>query len=341
MYGLEYDAYALNTALKALNVIFIILILLTNGLLVFKNVRKCDFMYKTKTMIILSLAVGDILLALFPLVLQTKILFDIYAGTECSMIKPSEVYMYYLNSFVYGCGLMILGWEILNRDMNSGSRNNMLHAILTSSAPWFLGLVIILPLGFTNVDWLLCVGPSLDQVRATYVIANLLPAVGAVVASVFVKTRLSVQERHTQTERNNYPVNQYPNPPLTSPPPYAAQGSYPIYQQHEYTTPPSQRYPLQIKPGYNNFGTVPAPVMMQVSAPHNGSLERNRLLVTSVVFFLLVTPFTIYILAYVINDNDFNHLNDLVNVVLGNLFFYLMLLRPVITPVLTLGVSDM
>ncbi|CAL1546466.1 unnamed protein product [Lymnaea stagnalis] len=346
MYSLEYDPYALNKAMKALNIIFIILILLANGLLIFKNVRKGDFMYKPKTLTILSLAIGDVLLALFPVVVQTNMLFNIYAGRQCTVIMPADVYMYYLITFVYGCGLVVLGWEILSRQKNPGLRS-MSQALIASSVPWFLGMIIILPLGFANVDWVTCVGPSLAQVRATYIIAVLLPAIGTVVSSGFVKSGVLSRVLHTQTGSNSSPPNQFSNPQINAPPAYSAHGSYPNYQpQHGYTLPPP--LVLQTQPGYANvgyqqdrFGNYPTPTMAPVVALSNANLEKTRLLVISVVFLLLVTPYAIYVLACVINDDDLDRLGKLVYIVLGNLFFYLMLLRPVVTPLLMLGYSDM
>ncbi|CAL1543980.1 unnamed protein product [Lymnaea stagnalis] len=192
--GFDLDAYRI--AYKALYIIFIILILLANGLLIFKNVRKCEFMYKPKTLTILSLAVGDVFLALFPMVVQTKFYFGDYAmtGLSCSTSLASLVYTPYLVTFVYGTGLMVLGFEIIQSQKSSPTNKNtqIIYSLGYSSFPWILGLIIVLPLGMANYNVDMCQGTqTLGQARALVVIGIILPACGAVFTSIFVKNRKS------------------------------------------------------------------------------------------------------------------------------------------------------
>ncbi|CAL1543981.1 unnamed protein product, partial [Lymnaea stagnalis] len=85
-----------------------------------------DFIYKPKTLTILSLAIGDVLLALFPMVVTTKVLFGDYAvtGLSCSTSLASLVYTPYLDTFVYGIGLMVLGFEIIQSQKSSPTNKN-------------------------------------------------------------------------------------------------------------------------------------------------------------------------------------------------------------------------
>ncbi|CAL1547987.1 unnamed protein product, partial [Lymnaea stagnalis] len=87
-----------------LKIIFIILIVLANSFLIFKNLRKCDFMYKPKTLTILSLATGDVLMALFPMVVHTLFVFEeedvLSLIKACRLLMTSDVYQSYLINFV-------------------------------------------------------------------------------------------------------------------------------------------------------------------------------------------------------------------------------------------------
>ncbi|CAL1543982.1 unnamed protein product [Lymnaea stagnalis] len=262
--GFDPDAHI--TAYKALYIIFIILILLANGLLISKNVSKCDFMYKLKTLTILSLAMGDVLLALFPMVYQTKVLFGDYASTglSCTTAITSSVYTPFLITFVYGTGLMVLGFEISQSQKSSPTNTNtqIIYSLGYSSFPWMLGLVVVLPLGMANFNVDTCQSAqSLSQNIASVVIGIILPAFGAVITSIIVKNRKShtvnspAQAVVVYNSRTTATAIQTTNPAEVIPVSpnhsqssmFASPTTYPTHGQPPqfYNQPPSQGQPPQ------------------------------------------------------------------------------------------------
>jgi hypothetical protein len=73
MQTIDYEAGLL--AGKILSIIFIILIVSLNGILILKMVKKPKFFLSPKFMLINSLAIGDLIFALFPIVVSAKIVF--------------------------------------------------------------------------------------------------------------------------------------------------------------------------------------------------------------------------------------------------------------------------
>ncbi|KAH9492308.1 hypothetical protein Btru_024652 [Bulinus truncatus] len=142
---------------KGLSVIFIILIAAINLLLVVKHVRKPNFYYSPKNMIIISLAIGDFLLADFPLIVLAKRYFQTEEDQlSCSLFITYQTYKNYLIHFVYGVGLITLGAELIIRHRLKEVLYRPARAVAASCVPWFLGLVVVLPLCMSGVDYSNC-----------------------------------------------------------------------------------------------------------------------------------------------------------------------------------------
>ncbi|CAL1543983.1 unnamed protein product [Lymnaea stagnalis] len=336
-----FDPIAYLKANKALYIIFIILILLANGLLIFKNVRKGDFMYKPKSLTILSLAIGDVLLALFPMVVQTKVLFGDYAvtGLSCSTTITSGAYSPYLITFVYGIGLMVLGFEIIQSQKSSPTNKNtqIIYSLAYSSFPWILGLIVVLPLGMANLNIDTCQGTqTVGQARALVVIGIILPALGAVITSIIVKNKkpqtvnspaqaLGVLNSHSSAHPNNTMNQGYAQQP-----------------PQLYNQPPTQPYSL---PGQAQYGNPSypgsgsdAPTLTQWGHP-NTQPKVNRLLAIAIVYFVLVSPLAIYLLSYILNSHAVS-LGLVLGKVVDGLVIWLNYSRSIVTPLMMYGYAD-
>ncbi|CAL1546473.1 unnamed protein product [Lymnaea stagnalis] len=202
----SYDRDAFKTANRSLVVIFMILILLTNSWLIVINVSKCDFMHKPKAMTILSLAIGDVFVALLSLLVYTMIWFGAY-GPE-TLTTTSNIYMPYLITFVYGLGLMTLGLEIAQHDRICcmSEEWKFICSIAACCIPWILGVIVVLPLGLYNMDSkTLRYSRKIEMLKDLIVVSILLPACGAVITStcVTVYVRCKVQVAYKQAVRSS------------------------------------------------------------------------------------------------------------------------------------------
>ncbi|XP_059176838.1 uncharacterized protein LOC131956420 [Physella acuta] len=382
--GINYTTYL--AASKGLHIVFIILILLSNVILLFKVSRQNRFLYSTKCIILISLAFGDAFCALFSLVAQTKAMFQEYPiGPSCSLSLSASVYEYHLLNFVYGAGLVTLCAEYVHRRKTTtpgtATQKDFLRAVLISSVPWFLGLIIVLPLTMAGVDLGLCqLNYTLDRLRAQTIVSTILPAVIAVCISS-VLAYGNCQPGHTQTTELNTaqrpafgyietapPTYDHQAPPYTQ----STHAHYPVQNQHlpAYHQPSYQQQPQQISyqpQQMSNYSYEPSNVFSPqkfngslenngspyytgspqfAGSPHNTGLpatthtaattsfnERYKILTLAVTFFFLVMPQAVFYLAYTIS-----HLAVLPGVTYTALtdgFMYLMLLRPVITPIIT------
>ncbi|XP_055898463.1 uncharacterized protein LOC106066846 [Biomphalaria glabrata] len=172
------DYVALSIADKALSVIFIILICVTNIALVGRQLSRPMFYRNAKLMAIISLAVGDIILALFPGVITAKIYFNQQWIPICRVNLLSSTY-FSLMHFVFGIGLVVLCAESHLRDFIKKSGKETASALVLSSVPWIIGLIVILPLCLVNAEY--------DFFCRTGVSLKVIIAV-----SVFVPTSLAV-----------------------------------------------------------------------------------------------------------------------------------------------------
>ncbi|CAL1546467.1 unnamed protein product [Lymnaea stagnalis] len=381
MYDSGFDGDADLMAKKCLHIIFIILILLANGLLIFKNVRKCDFMHKPKTLTILSLAMGDVLLALFPMVVTTGLLFGDLTTLSCSSISSYSVYMPYMITFVYGLGLMVLGLEIVqHHKISSLSKNSkIICSLIASSSPWILGLIIFLPLGFANIDMDTCEwNQTIAQLKALIVLGILLPACVAVITSIIVKCidqakyqQLVNTNPQVMVDLNTHnaaydnapcslqlesnptaPFNTYPQPSGFTTPTYPAELQCPNDQQQSqqfYDPQSAQPYALPTKQHYIHSGDqhgnsviVPTPMATMETAVEvaiDSTQRRNRLLVISIIYFILVTPLAIFHLGYSLNPDPIR-MGLLASVTIDHMVYWLNVIRSVITPLIMHGYSN-
>ncbi|XP_059176854.1 uncharacterized protein LOC131956436 isoform X1 [Physella acuta] len=368
-YSEPVDVEALQYATKALLIIFIIVITISNGALVIKIMRRKHFLYSPKYLLLISLAVGDIFLALFALVIQAKIMFQMHElGLDgCRIGMYSNVYENYLLNFVYGIGLVVLSAELVYRRRSNRPRTtthfDLIHSFLISSVPWFLGLIIVLPLAMAGQDPDMCrLSFTLERTNAQIVVSMVLPAclalVTAVVVVCFKMDRGYVQHlemtsgdqtlasgqgtdgivaQHRQQDALNLPpynANQPYYPPQN--PPYYPPQNPTNYPPHNPPYPPQGCYPHQ---GYINNSTNVNNLTVVVNdnvptIPSTNAIypEQNKILSLALIFFFLVTPLAVY---YLVSLNGTMTSSALTNIVFGQGLMWLMLLRPFVTAVVT------
>ncbi|CAL1543976.1 unnamed protein product, partial [Lymnaea stagnalis] len=245
---------------KALCIIFLLLILFSNVLLILKNAWKLDFYTRPKNQIILSLAIGDILLALFPLIVVAKTLYgDCFTNLKtCSLAMTSDTYMRFLIHFVYGLGVVVLGIELLFRnkirDMTSSKTAKFIVSIVLSGIPWLLGLIFVLPLCLANIDMTTCSSvQTLHQAEAAVVISVILPACAAVVMCIVVNCRAFPSGQRQQTTATSAPMVT-----ITT-----SHSSSPLQSGNGFTAPPTNgyypgnQYPQQPLPGQHPLQQYP------------------------------------------------------------------------------------
>ncbi|BFZ13192.1 hypothetical protein BsWGS_16231 [Bradybaena similaris] len=154
---IEINVPGLTDANKGLTVCFILAILFANIFLIYTTVRKSKFLYKPKSLLLISMAIGDIFLALFPMVVLARALFE---GTElelsCVTATASTVYLKFLIHFVYGFGLITMAVELVcrykTRQKPAKDVRDVVRSLIFSAVPWFLGLIIILPITFSGMS---------------------------------------------------------------------------------------------------------------------------------------------------------------------------------------------
>ncbi|CAL1546465.1 unnamed protein product [Lymnaea stagnalis] len=192
-YGFNVDNYA--DANKALCVIFVILIVIANVLLMIKYMTKGNVLFNPKSLTIISMAIGDVFLALFALTLKAEVFFKGFDSLSCGSLKSSWAYTNYLLNFVYGMGVVTLAAEIVYRRKTQGASKSKVYrlvsSLLFSSAPWVLGVVIILPLVLVNIDSVTCQSyQTKDQIKAQVMVSIMLPAIVAVLTCIVLKCQV-------------------------------------------------------------------------------------------------------------------------------------------------------
>ncbi|CAG5130519.1 unnamed protein product [Candidula unifasciata] len=191
----ELDYVAILDAYKGLSICFIISITLSNCVLIFKTIQKGRFIYIPRSLILISLAIGDIFLALFGLVVLARTFFEglsVVSDFACSTQQALRSYVYFLIHFVYGVGLIVLALEFVQRNRtpqpNENAASSIVKSIVYSAFPWISGLVIILPLtianayiyGYKNGIDVCAMFVSLSRLNAMYVVSVILPAIVSV-----------------------------------------------------------------------------------------------------------------------------------------------------------------
>lgn len=314
-------------ARKAILIILIISITASSVYLIVKIMRQKQYQYSPKYLLLVSLAVGDILLALFALVVRVQSLFrKTESGLEtCRLNFYSDMYSNHFINFVYGVGLIVLAAEFVYRRRCNRPRTtthfDLVRSFVICIVPWLLGLIVMLPLGLAGVDLETCsLNAGVEIARAQIVMSTILPAclalVTAVVVVCFKMDRGYVQHlemtsgdqtlasgqgtddiaaQHRQPDAINVPANNL-NPPYN--PSY-----YP--PQNQPQNPPMGYYP---NPGYVNTGSSINNVIIvtndsyPIIPPINAIYpEQKKILSLAFVYFFLVMPQMICVLILISN----------------------------------------
>ncbi|KAK0065852.1 POU domain class 6 transcription factor 2, partial [Biomphalaria pfeifferi] len=214
------DTDELLIADKALIVIFILLICLINGALIVTQVKKPMFYQSVKLMMIISLAIGDIIFALFPLVVLARGYFEAdLTLMTCRLSTNITTYMSYLIHFVYGLGLVVLAAEVFLRNRIQIIHDNYktLSAVGASGVPWILGLIIVLPLCMSNVNYeYFCINTqSLDSM---FGVSVFLPVSLSIVITIVLNCV------HFPTSQQGQAISPNQQPKVVSQQTYAQQG---------------------------------------------------------------------------------------------------------------------
>ncbi|XP_059176863.1 uncharacterized protein LOC131956442 [Physella acuta] len=219
LYNPDFDFDTYLTTTKALHISFIILIVLSNGALIFRIWLQKHFFYSAKYLLLVSLSIGDIFLALYSLVISTRIWFQDFSKGEltCTLWITAGVYQTHLINFVHGTGLVVLSAEYIHRCKSNSQRTktptDILRGLAISCVPWILGLVIILPLSLAGKDLETCDDQfTISRQQAEGIVSTILPAVIALVTAICVlcikKDHVSHQQIELTPQQNQVFSNQ-------------------------------------------------------------------------------------------------------------------------------------
>ncbi|XP_005103697.1 uncharacterized protein LOC101856675 [Aplysia californica] len=267
----QVDIEALSDATKALAVIFILGILASNIFLLFKFLRKGRLLQSQRKFLVMTLAGGDIFLALFSLVILARRAFENVFYISCNTDVVSSMYAECFLPFVYGVGIIVLCGELgFRKKLRSLIPSPYVSSILVAAVPWIAGLILILPLYLAGFDYVSCsYGDSLtaDRARAIFVFGIVLPSALAVIFALMTSCRKgdAISEYYdspqsqgvvfsqavTTHNAQGFPQQQYyPGPP----------------QQQYYPGPPQQQY-YPGPPQQQNHPVPPPPTAQQPYYP--------------------------------------------------------------------------
>ncbi|XP_059176840.1 uncharacterized protein LOC131956423 [Physella acuta] len=316
----DLDSDALLKTTKALYIIFIILIVLCNGALIFRIWSQKHFIYSAKYLLLVSLSIGDIFLALFSLVISTRDVFQDFAKEELTyrLWITSDVYQTHLINFVHGTGLVVLSAEYIHRCRSNNQRTktktDILRGLAISCVPWNLGLVLILPIYMVGID-----------LQAVYTVSTIVPAVIALVTAICVscikKDHVPQQQIELTPQQNQVFSNQSSQ--------WNTQGAPVIdgYNKQPEMTPLNNYQ-------FNNVVLELNPNPHITTPPLVINNEKNKILSLALLFFFLVVPQAIFSMAY-----DYNALPYVAYYAINNGLIWLMLLRPIVTPLIAIAPS--
>ncbi|KAH9492303.1 hypothetical protein Btru_024632 [Bulinus truncatus] len=300
---METGFKALVVVNKALCFIFIIPIVATNSLLIWKHVRKTKFYFLPKNMIVISLAVGDVILALFPLIVDAVSVFvdSLFLKDNCRLILAYGTYKYFLIHFVFGLGLVVLGTEILLREKLKKLFLNQkpLVAIVASSTPWILGLLIVVPICLSKGGYFRC--ETLYSPETKYAVSVFVPASLALISSIVV---LCVSTQGRSGGRDGE-VSQIM---------LSGSGACRDMPTHHLETRPTDHTEEHLHLADQRNSTSEHHVMIQqrpvgntVSGSHvvnqmyksnrSTKKEKVRLLIMTVAYFLMVIPYGVFVIT--------------------------------------------
>ncbi|GFR81726.1 hypothetical protein ElyMa_005932800 [Elysia marginata] len=215
----------------ALGIIFIISVVAANCLLIISLIRQHRAIFAVRTAVLLSLVVGDIMLALFSLVIDLLGENNI----KCNSTFFSRVYRDYMLQFVYSLGLLMLALCLmvaykrfeqqqqlhiqqqhvtaLNGVDSSGHRAGLDNgesktltlglALICSGVPWLVALIVILPLTAPRLT--MCYAHSEVSREIIYIWACVvLPASLTLLVSAGVATVLKTRQEHFPKVATDY-----------------------------------------------------------------------------------------------------------------------------------------
>ena len=139
-------------------------------------------------------SVGDILMALFPLVINARIIFEgytAYTDLSCSSRILSGVYSGAFMPYVYAIALITLSFELQARTtIKNQFPSAYVASFVIAGLPWVSGLILILPLNLAGFDSDLCIvkNMNIDRVRAIIIVGVIIPCFFAAVMS-FIKPK--------------------------------------------------------------------------------------------------------------------------------------------------------
>lgn len=283
----DIDFLALDRATRGMFIINISLIFVINAILIFKIVRENGFLRRPKNLILVSLSIGDLILALFSLLLNALVQFN-EAQVGCRTFYLASVYEIFLIHFVYGIGLVVLCIELVVRykvQSFSYTNNKVLLGVSFSALPWVLGLATVLPLTMIDMDLPSCLA------RATPTrgwMSVLVPAIAALIASfvvMFVKlSPLSESSQNLSQEPSIYTTTDNR-----------------LYSMHNVThssvaatqSPIDNRFPSHQNPSPATQLIAP-PIYHDQQYPRTENLDPNKekkvLLAVAIVFFICSVP---------------------------------------------------
>ncbi|BFZ13193.1 hypothetical protein BsWGS_16232 [Bradybaena similaris] len=275
MYTIDVDILALSYTDRGLTISFIVGIFGANCLLILKTIQKGGFFYTPKSLTLISLAIGDIFLALFALVVRAINVFEGFYTTSCSTQLTSNIYLNFLVHFVYATGLVVLAAELVHRYRKQTSaantKENILKALACSAFPWILALVIILPLMLagSHMNSSYCTEHlTAQRVRSAYGVSVILPAVVAVIICIVVMCIRLSPAYYTSPAVSYQVTNQatFVNPQTTQT----------INQQQLVNPVGNGQYPVGSTVVVHEFPVDSTGTQQQSSVPDNSKLDSSQ-----------------------------------------------------------------
>lgn len=347
---------------RALSVCFIILILLANSLLIFKTARACNFIYKPRSLIMISLATGDIIVALFPLVVLAGYYFQGPHFTTCATFRVSYTYMNSVIHSVYGFGLMAVAVETVYRyhiqKISEKTGKNIIITILCCAGVWIIGVAVCLstsliradscsqvtPWREGNIDMIIALAISFASliVCATVVPIGLSPSLRSIHHALYRGDTPDVIMSSINEENPQYPINRNGSEVPTSPT-IRCPTEYYMTEDKQCSSGTTQCFLPAAYHG-QKFITHPCvvisePVLHPVQtrfarAPIliDAGREKKFILIVSAVTFLCVAPQSVLMFSLGFRLPDYET-NTAATILLA-FFFWLSVFRSFITPVI-------
>ncbi|XP_055872474.1 uncharacterized protein LOC129923791 [Biomphalaria glabrata] len=142
---MEYRTYHGDSTNTALSVVFILLIVLVNGALVALHARRKGFYKNNKSMLKISMAIGNLVLTMFPLIVLAKFYNEDDYLPSISLLQKVTTCNLVLHFINVHC-LTLLGADVLIKKAVPEVFNKLALALLTCSLPWIFSICIVLPL---------------------------------------------------------------------------------------------------------------------------------------------------------------------------------------------------